>query len=243
MRTGQRRCSYRHICASGSVAPRTALLRSALIGFEGRFDYAAIGTVSNVASRLCDEAKPGQILISPRVLTKVEHAVKVEQVGEFALKGNSSSFGGLKRRFSQTQTEADRKCPGVSLNSLLTSTNTWAGTPIAAGNDRGRLQFGCLPMAACHAPSDRLLPIARPPLDRRIAVRDAVPSSFPRHLVRLHVLHPHVVAVLSAIRCYRLGSGLARLLRPCRIAAEDVSSLFAEFGRREPKRQSGPVER
>jgi GAF domain/Adenylate and Guanylate cyclase catalytic domain len=41
------------------------------IGFEGRFDYAAIGTVSNVASRLCDEAKPGQILISPRVLTKV----------------------------------------------------------------------------------------------------------------------------------------------------------------------------
>jgi adenylate cyclase len=57
------------------------------IGFEGRFDYAAIGTVSNVASRLCDEAKPGQILISPRVLTKVENAVKVEAVGEFALKG------------------------------------------------------------------------------------------------------------------------------------------------------------
>ena len=57
------------------------------IGFEGRFDYAAIGTVSNVASRLCEEAKPGQILISPRVLTKVENAVKVEPVGEFALKG------------------------------------------------------------------------------------------------------------------------------------------------------------
>jgi class 3 adenylate cyclase len=57
------------------------------IGFEGRFDYAAIGTVSNVASRLCDEAKPGQILISPRVLTKVENAVQVEPVGEFDLKG------------------------------------------------------------------------------------------------------------------------------------------------------------
>jgi adenylate cyclase len=57
------------------------------IGYEGRFDYAAIGTVSNVASRLCDEAKPGQILISPRVLTKVEGAVKVEPVGEFTLKG------------------------------------------------------------------------------------------------------------------------------------------------------------
>jgi adenylate cyclase len=57
------------------------------IGFEGRFDYAAIGTVSNVASRLCDEATPGQILISPRVLMAVEDAVKVEPVGEFTLKG------------------------------------------------------------------------------------------------------------------------------------------------------------
>jgi len=57
------------------------------IGFEGRFDYAAIGTVSNVASRLCDEAKPGQILISPRVLMAVEDAVTVEAIGEFTLKG------------------------------------------------------------------------------------------------------------------------------------------------------------
>ena len=57
------------------------------IGFEGRFDYAAIGTVSNIASRLCDEAKPGQILISPRVLMAVEDAVTVEPVGEFELKG------------------------------------------------------------------------------------------------------------------------------------------------------------
>jgi len=57
------------------------------IGFEGRFDYAAIGTVSNVASRLCDEAKPGQILISPRVLMAVENIVTVEPIGEFTLKG------------------------------------------------------------------------------------------------------------------------------------------------------------
>jgi GAF domain-containing protein len=59
------------------------------IGFEGRFDYAAIGTVSNVASRLCDEAKPGQILISPRVSMAVEDAISVEPVGEFKLKGIS----------------------------------------------------------------------------------------------------------------------------------------------------------
>jgi class 3 adenylate cyclase len=57
------------------------------IGFEGRFDYAAIGTVSNVASRLCDEAKPGQILISPRVRLAVDKVVTVEAVGEFTLKG------------------------------------------------------------------------------------------------------------------------------------------------------------
>jgi GAF domain-containing protein len=57
------------------------------IGFEGRFDYAAIGTVSNIASRLCDEAKPGEILISPRVRQAVERAVTVEPVGEFTLKG------------------------------------------------------------------------------------------------------------------------------------------------------------
>ena len=39
------------------------------------------------ASRLCDEAEPGQILVSARVLMKVENAVKVEPVGEFELKG------------------------------------------------------------------------------------------------------------------------------------------------------------
>jgi class 3 adenylate cyclase/putative methionine-R-sulfoxide reductase with GAF domain len=57
------------------------------IGFEGRFDYAAVGTVSNVASRLCDEAKPGQILISSRVLESVKDIVVVETMGDLVLKG------------------------------------------------------------------------------------------------------------------------------------------------------------
>jgi class 3 adenylate cyclase len=57
------------------------------IGFEGRFDYAAIGTVPNVASRFCDEAKSGQILITPRVLTAIGDAVTVELVGKLELKG------------------------------------------------------------------------------------------------------------------------------------------------------------
>ncbi len=59
------------------------------IGFEGRFDYAAIGTVANVASRLCAEAKPGQILISQRVLSAVDNVVEAEPFGEIVLKGLS----------------------------------------------------------------------------------------------------------------------------------------------------------
>jgi class 3 adenylate cyclase len=57
------------------------------IGFEGRFDYAAIGSVPNLASRLCGEAKNGQILISQRVQTEVEEIVELEPVGELTLKG------------------------------------------------------------------------------------------------------------------------------------------------------------
>src|SRR6185437_15450044 len=63
------------------------------IGFEGRFDYAAIGMVSNLASRLCDEAQPGQILISPRVLLSIENVVRVEEIGSFSLKGLRRPLG------------------------------------------------------------------------------------------------------------------------------------------------------
>jgi CheY-like chemotaxis protein len=59
------------------------------IGFEGRFDYAAIGTVVNLASRLCDEAKGSQILISQRVYAEVEGLVEAEAIGELTFKGFS----------------------------------------------------------------------------------------------------------------------------------------------------------
>jgi adenylate cyclase len=62
------------------------------IGFEGRFDYAAIGAVANLASRLCSEAKPGQILISQRVLSAVESVVEIENLGELLLKGISQAI-------------------------------------------------------------------------------------------------------------------------------------------------------
>jgi class 3 adenylate cyclase len=57
------------------------------IGFEGRWDYGAIGSVTNLAARLCGEAKPGQILVSKRVLAMTEGLLDVESVGELALKG------------------------------------------------------------------------------------------------------------------------------------------------------------
>jgi adenylate cyclase len=57
------------------------------IGFEGRSDYAAIGSVTNLAARLSDEATGGQILIGQRLFAEVEEHVEVEPVGEFTLKG------------------------------------------------------------------------------------------------------------------------------------------------------------
>jgi adenylate cyclase len=57
------------------------------IGFEGRRDYGAIGTVTNLAARLCGEAAGGQILISQRVQGLVADFARTEPVGELSLKG------------------------------------------------------------------------------------------------------------------------------------------------------------
>ena len=57
------------------------------IGYEGRWDYGAIGPVTNLAARLCGEARPGQILISKRLLAATGDLFEVEPVGELALKG------------------------------------------------------------------------------------------------------------------------------------------------------------
>ncbi|MGH7886697.1 MAG: adenylate/guanylate cyclase domain-containing protein [Candidatus Binatia bacterium] len=57
------------------------------IGFEGRWEYGAIGSVPNLAARLCGEAKPGEILIAQRVLATLDELVEVEEKGELSLKG------------------------------------------------------------------------------------------------------------------------------------------------------------
>ena len=57
------------------------------IGFEGRWDYGAIGTVTNLAARLCGEATGNQILASLRVVGEVEDLIATEEVGPLVLKG------------------------------------------------------------------------------------------------------------------------------------------------------------
>jgi class 3 adenylate cyclase len=57
------------------------------IGFEGRWDYGAIGTVTNLAARLCGEAKSTEILVSQRVAGAVEDRVPLEALGALTLKG------------------------------------------------------------------------------------------------------------------------------------------------------------
>jgi len=62
------------------------------IGFEGRWDYGAIGNVTNLAARLCGEAQPGQILLSARVASEVEALVETEDMGALTLKGFARSI-------------------------------------------------------------------------------------------------------------------------------------------------------
>jgi adenylate cyclase len=57
------------------------------IGFEGRWEYSCIGSVTNLAARLCSEAEGGQILTNQKTLSRIEDAVQAESLGEIALKG------------------------------------------------------------------------------------------------------------------------------------------------------------
>ena len=69
----------------GRIAYGYATLGS--IGFEGRSDYSAIGTVVNLAARLCAEAGDGHILVDSKVRAAIENAATLEPAGDLALKG------------------------------------------------------------------------------------------------------------------------------------------------------------
>lgn len=57
------------------------------IGSEEQFHYAAIGSVANLASRLCDEARSGQTLIAESVYAKIDYLAEVQRIGDLSLKG------------------------------------------------------------------------------------------------------------------------------------------------------------
>ena len=59
------------------------------IGFEGRADYAAIGSVVNLSARLCEQAEDAQILLAPRTRSRLEGSVDVRDGGEVTMKGFS----------------------------------------------------------------------------------------------------------------------------------------------------------
>ena len=73
------------------------------IGFAERSGYTAIGTVCNLAARLCAEAKDGQILVSGRVAAAVEKAVPLEDLGSLALKGLSQPVSAFNVPLAATQ--------------------------------------------------------------------------------------------------------------------------------------------
>lgn len=57
------------------------------VGFEGRFDYTAIGSVVNLAARLCERAKADEILVHGKVQAAIENQIETESLGEYFPKG------------------------------------------------------------------------------------------------------------------------------------------------------------
>jgi class 3 adenylate cyclase len=80
------------------------------IGFEGRYDYASVGSVSNLASRLCDEAEAGQILLPQRLIAQVESFAEVVPVGTRSLKGFQHAVAVYN--VVQLRDEAEAPVPG-----------------------------------------------------------------------------------------------------------------------------------
>jgi adenylate cyclase len=76
------------------------------IGFAERSGYTAIGTVCNLAARLCAEAKDGQILVSSRVASAVAAAVSLENLGNLELKGLSRPVAAFNVPLSTSPPEA-----------------------------------------------------------------------------------------------------------------------------------------
>jgi class 3 adenylate cyclase len=86
------------------------------IGFEGRSDYAAIGSVTNLAARLCAAAGPGQILVAQRVFSAAERLAAGEPVGELELRG----FSRPVRAFAVTGVDGGSGRPDTTTEQVTT---------------------------------------------------------------------------------------------------------------------------
>ncbi len=109
------------------------------VGFEGRSDYAAIGAVTNLASRLADEASGGQILIAQRLYAEVEDAVDAEPVGEFTLKGFQRPVAAFNviavhdRAATEPSSPSPRRASGVRRGGSRTPRDREGTPPVNAG--------------------------------------------------------------------------------------------------------------
>ncbi len=99
------------------------------IGFEGRWDYAAIGAVTNLAARLCGEARHGQILVSRRLLMVVESHFESAPVGELQLRGFKRPISAYNVLGTRRRSTAAAEAKGSS------TTRPGAGQIPAAGRD------------------------------------------------------------------------------------------------------------
>jgi adenylate cyclase len=106
------------------------------IGYEGRFDYAAIGTVTNLSARLCQEAGDGQILVSQRVHSEVESLVRAEPLGALLLRGFARPFIAYSvvglRAAEPERSRPDRRAPS---SLLAPQPSTGDAIPPQAGDD------------------------------------------------------------------------------------------------------------
>jgi class 3 adenylate cyclase len=103
MHDGWSKMGYQLGCGMG-IAQGFATIGT--IGFPGRHDYGVIGAVNNLAARLCSHAEPGQILVSQRVLGRVDSHVVAESIGTLPLKGINAPVPAFNVLSMRTEKEA-----------------------------------------------------------------------------------------------------------------------------------------
>ena len=139
------------------------------IGFEGRFDYAAIGSVTNLAARLCAEADAWQVWITDRVLAAIEDLSVAELVGDLQPKGFSRAV------------RPQRPRPRGQAGEEMTDTRTEPRSPESSGSTRPSATASSTtsssPCRRCGTPSGATWPTSRSWSSRRSASSTRRPAA------------------------------------------------------------------